>query len=134
MEALEFASASDEVTGAKAMALLGDAWFGKAVQSAKDGDTANSKAHFEEAIDVYRGLYYGWRNSDSSEIKSWQAYAAYESGRCNMVQIKTAAADRKPELISEAKRHFELLVEKFPEDKLAPDAQKQLATLKKLEQ
>ncbi len=134
MEALGKASDSDGVAGAKALALLGDAWFAKAVQAAKDGNPSGSDSHFEEAIDVYRRLYFGFRNSDSSEIKSWQAYAAYESGRCNMVRIKTAAAEQKPGLIAEAKRHFKALVKKFPEDKLAADAQKQLTTLERLEQ
>ena len=132
MEALKKASDSDEITGAKAMALLGDAWFAKAVQAAKDGKTEDSKSNFDEAIDVYRSLYFGWRNTGSDEIKSWQAYAAYGSGRCNMVQIKTADATRRPGLVSEAKRHFQSLVKKFPEDKHVAEAKKHLETLEKL--
>ena len=131
MKALKVAADSQQVTGAKAMALLGDAWFAKAVEAAKADDNAKSKQNFDEAIDLYRGLYFGWRDAPA-EIKSWQAYALYESGRCSMVQIKGADASRRADLITEAKRQFGKLVERFPKDRLAPEAAKQLETLNKL--
>jgi outer membrane protein assembly factor BamD (BamD/ComL family) len=76
---------------------------------------------------------YGGEASDA-EIDPWQAFAAYELARCNFVQVASAATpELKQKLIAESSKWFEYLLAKFPNDRLAGDAQKELEKLKQMQ-
>lgn len=133
-KALDKAVSSDDLeTGAHAKALLGDILFKQAVDAAKDGDTEASKKKFEEAVDAYSGVYYGYGGSlASAEVKSWQAYASYEAGRCYMVQINEAKDVDKVILTGKALDRYNYLLTRFPNHKLAKVAKESVAELEAL--
>ncbi len=106
-------------TAARARCMIGDLFF--------------RQKKFTEAIEEFKRVYYGFGGiAAPDEIRPWQAYALYEAARCNFVQVNDAPDERKPKLIDEAIKQFETLVTHYQNDRLAPEAAKQLETLKKL--
>jgi len=106
-------------TSARARCLIGDQFF--------------LQRQFDDAISEFKEVFYRYGNDQVSEgVQAWVAYALYETARCYYVQIADASAEQKSELIKDAIRNFELLVENYPEDALAPEAQRQLEMLKKI--
>ena len=129
-DSLTAASAHDGETGAHAKAMLGDIRFKEAVDAAKEGKTALSKEKFSEAIETYNDVSFGYGGSlASKEVKSWQAYAAYEAARCFMVQINDAADVDKIILIGKAIDKYQYLIMRFPDNNLVTEAKKQLKKL-----
>ncbi len=117
--ALEQAAVANNKTGARAGCLIGDLLFGQ--------------RKFEEAITQYKLVYYRFSGPQTpADIKPWLAYSLYESGQCSFVQISSAPDSEKAKLKSQAQKQFETLVKNFPDDKLAPQASKQLNQLEKL--
>jgi tetratricopeptide (TPR) repeat protein len=97
------------------------------------GDQLLLQRQFDEAIEEFQQVHYRYGNEQVSEgVQAWVAYALYEAARCHYLQIADASEEQRLELIKEAIRNFETLVENYPNDPLAPDAQKQLEMLKKL--
>ncbi|MEM9409922.1 MAG: tetratricopeptide repeat protein [Planctomycetota bacterium] len=118
IEAYEQASTHPGKTGARSMCMVGEILF----------DNKN----FAEAINRFKIVLYGYGGLESSaEVKPWQAFAAYEAGRCNLVQIsKTGlSTNEKRNLIEASKKHFKFLVNKFPNNDLVPEAERQLKQL-----
>lgn len=118
-----------------------DAWQRASVSTGKigaharvmKGDMLFKQKRFDEAIDEFKLVFYGYGGAESApEIRSLQAYAVYESARCSYVRISEASERMKPQLIKEAIQHFTYLIENYPDQSLAKDAQKQLETLKKI--
>ena len=106
-------------TGARARCMIGDMHF------------ANKK--FQDAENEFKLVYFGFGGPQAAEdVKPWQAYAVYEAARCSFVQVETAPAELKQKLITESIRQFEYLVKNYPDDKLVPEAKRQLETLSKL--
>ena len=106
-------------TGARARCMIGDMHF--------------ANKNFRDAENEFKLVYFGFGGPQAAEdVKPWQAYAIYEAARCNFVQVKTAPAESKPKLITESIRQFEYLIKNYPNDKLAPEAKRQLETLSKL--
>ncbi len=133
MTAFKTASQSVTETGARAQAMVGDALFKQAIDAAKSGNKAVSKSKFEEAIEAYNRVYYSYGGPTSGKsVKAWQAYATFETARCNLLQINDAADGDKAALIGQAIKKFETVVNKFPGSKLVPEAKKQLEKLKQL--
>ena len=117
VEYWELAAANLGETGAHARCMLGDQLF------------TNKK--FDEAITQFKLTFYGYGGtSAAAEVKSWQAYAAYEAARCRLVQMGTAtSAEAQQKFKNEAIKHFKFLVENYPNDRLAEQASKELAKL-----
>ena len=106
-------------TGARARCMIGDVHF------------ANKK--FQDAENEFKLVYFGFGGPEAAaDVKPWQAYAIYEAARCSFVQVETAPAESKEKLIKESMRQFEYLINNYPDDKLAPEAKRQLETLSKL--
>lgn len=106
-------------TGARAHCMIGDLYFGD--------------KKFEEAVDEFKLVYFGYGGPQAADdVKQWQAYAIYEAARCSFVQVEEAPDDLKPKLIAEAIKQFEYLLKNYGDDRLAPEAKKQLETLKKI--
>lgn len=98
------------------------------------GDLLFGKKRFDEAIDEFKLVFYGYGGSRSTpDIQALQAYAVYEAARCSYVRISEASDRLKPKLVEDAIRHFDYLIENYPDQKLADDAKEQLATLKQLQ-
>lgn len=123
VEAWTKATASIDKTGARAHCMLGEALF--------------ARKEFNEAIKQFKQVYFGFGGEAvDEEIDPWQAFAAYEIARCHYVQISAAEAKSdaglSAKLLEETIRWFELLVEKFPHDRLVADARRELDKLKKI--
>ena len=119
IQAFGSAAASLGQVGAKARCMIGDMLF---VQK-----------QFDEAINAYKDVFYGYGGTrENPEVDPWQAYAIYHAARCSFVQISTADAATKPKLIANSRKLYENLIANYPEDKLTPQARKDLKTLNSL--
>ena len=121
MNAYRAASAHPGETGARSMFMMGELLF--------------DQKEFPEAINKFKLVGYGYGGFESQpEVKPWQAFAAYEAGRCNML---LASVEQNPAVknkqIAEAQRYFETVVNKFPNDKLVPDANSELQKLAQMQ-
>ena len=97
------------------------------------GDMLFKQKRFDEAIDEFKLVFYGYGGTESApEIRSLQAYAVYESARCSYVRISEASDRMKPKLVKDSIERFTYLVENYPDQTLAKDALKQLETLKSI--
>jgi len=106
-------------TGARAHCMIGDMHF--------------ANKHFEDAMNEFKLVFFGFGGPQAAaDVKPWQAYAIYEAARCSFVQVESAPAASKQKLIDESIRQFEYLVNNYPDDKLAPEAKRQLETLAKI--
>lgn len=121
VEAWTRASASVDKTGARATCMLGEALFGQ--------------KKFEEAVRHFKQVIYGFGGeAEDAEIDPWQAFAAYELARCQFVQVSEAANPQlRQKLIEDSIKWFEYLLARYPTDRLAGDAQKELEKLKQLQ-
>ena len=107
-------------TGARATCMLGNQLFA-------------DKQH-EAAITQYKLVFFGFGGRQSEAgVRPWQAYARYQAARCNFVRVASAEeAETKRRLILQAREHFAKLVQDYPNDKLAPEAKRQIEVLDKL--
>lgn len=105
-------------TGARAWCLLGDRLF--------------VAKKFDEAIDIYKNVYLGYGgDAKDPAIDAWQAYALYEAALCYTVQVDTAPAELRADLIGNATRLFEKLIAVYPDDSNVAEARKNLDKLKR---
>lgn len=113
------ATKSRALVGASARFMAGEIYF-------------QQKQH-AKAIAQFQRVMFGYgAESAPANVKSWQARAGYEAGRCAEVQIEMAKdAARKSELIAESKKWYEYVVTKHPKSELVEDAKKRLAVLEK---
>ena len=121
MAAYRAASLHPYKTGARSMFMMGEVFF--------------DQKEFAEAINKFKLVGFGYGGSQSKpEVKPWQAFAAYETGRCNLL-LASAEQDSavKNKYLMEAKKHFKNVVENFPSDKLVPEAKKQLTNLESVQ-
>ena len=108
------ASQNTGKTGARALCMLGDHYFGN--------------KEFSKAVNQFKRVFFGFGGKAATEeVKPWLAYARYEAARCSYVQgLSLTDDEQKNKLIGEAKKHFQALLNDFPGDRLAPEARKQL--------
>lgn len=113
------AAKSRSLVGASARFMAGEVYF-------------QQKQHAKAIAQFQRVMFgYGAENAPDT-IKSWQARAGYEAGRCAEVQIEGEKnAQRKSELIAESKKWYEYVVNKHPQSDLVEEAKKRLAVLAK---
>lgn len=93
------------------------------------GEIYFSDKKFDEAQKQFRRVILGYDDKAEQSVKVWQAYAAFEAARCSHVQIKDATGEARTKLIADAKANYQIIVDKFPNDRLAPEAKKQLEQL-----
>lgn len=116
IEAWRKAQLSFDKTGIRARCMIAEAMF--------------EEKKFDDAIKEFTLAVYGYGGREANEtIRPWQAFAAYELARCNLVQVNSAGADQRPKLIAEAKNWFNYLIEHYPEDRLTAEAKNQIAKL-----
>jgi tetratricopeptide (TPR) repeat protein len=117
LQAYEQAARHPGRAGARSMCMAGEILF--------------DQKTFGEAVNKFKLVLYGYGGLESAtDVKPWQALAAYEAGRCVLVQIADASdAAAKNQLIAESKKHFDYVINNFPEDDLAPKARSERAKL-----
>jgi TolA-binding protein len=119
LAAWEKASLDTGETGAEARCMMGELLFGQ--------------KKFDDAINAFKLVFYGYGGTQSTdEIRPWQALAVFEAAQCSYVQIKDANPQLRAKLIAEANKHFQYLVDNYPQDKLVDEARKRLTALKQL--
>jgi TolA-binding protein len=120
LKAYEVAAATSRTAvGARARFMIGEVHF-------------NGKQH-AEAIRHFQRVMYGYGGDKAlDEVKRWQAKAGFEAGRCAEVQIQDAKPGERPNLIADAKKFYQYVLDKHPQDELVPQAQQRLAVLSKL--
>jgi len=105
--------------GARARFMIGELLFGK--------------KQYEQAIREFQRVMFGFGgDSAADDVKPWQAKAGFEAARCAEVQIQDAPAAARAGLIAEAKKFYQYVVEKHPQDELVAQAQTRLQALSKL--
>ena len=117
VEAWTKAAESFGKAGAKAYCMLGEELF--------------ADKEFSKAIEQFKLVLFAPESEKTpASVKKWKAFAAYECARCYYVQVSSSEdpATRKA-LLDNAKKWFDHLVTNYPNDRLAPDAKKQLARI-----
>ena len=103
-------------TGARARCMIGEEHF------------ADKK--YEDAITQFKLVIYGYGASElADEVAPWKAFAAYEAARCYYVQIEGSQGEVRQSNIDNARKFFQVILDKFPNNYLVDDATKQLAVL-----
>ena len=117
IKSYEMAARHPGVTGARSMCMIGEIKF--------------DQKKFKEAVNRFKLVLYDYGGTESIEtVKPWQAFAAYEAGRCHFVQISSAEeVGMKKFHVEQAKKHFEYLTENYSSDKLASKAKSHLQDL-----
>ena len=105
-------------TGAQATCLIGNQFF-------KD-------KMYEDAEREYKKVFFGFGGKTADkDIRPWQAFARYEAARSNFIRSQeTSDAETKQAYLKLAIEHFQALINDYPDDKLAPTAQRQIEKLK----
>ena len=104
-------------TGARARCMIGEAHF--------------EDKNYDDAIIQFKLVINGYGGRDSADdVRPWQAFAAYEAGRCYYVQVGDADDEtRRQGLVKKARDMFQRLVDDYPNDRLASEARKQIQLL-----
>lgn len=119
-----------------------DAWQRAAVDLGKTGAQARvmkadlllEQDKFEEAINEYKLVFYGYGGTKSTdEIRALQAYAIYETGRAHYIGVADASPRMKNQLIRQALKHFRYLVDNYPNQPLSQDAIQAIQDLESIE-
>ena len=98
------------------------------------GDMLLEQKEYEAAINEYKLVFYGYGGTKSAdEIRALQAYAIYETARASYIRVGGASARMKPELIAQAQKHFQYLVDNYSDQPLAEKAAQQIKTLQQLQ-
>lgn len=95
------------------------------------GEVHFAAENYDEAVKQFRRVMFGFDASAPAEVKLWQAFAGYEAGRCAQVQIAGAQGAVREERLKQAIEAFRYVVDNHPQDRLAPEARKQLDKLVK---
>ena len=97
------------------------------------GELHFTRKKYVDAIREFQRTMYGYGGDKAlPEVKKWQAKSGYEAGRCADVQIQGAAPPARPGLIADAKKYYQYVVDKHPQDELAAQAKTRLTELSKL--
>jgi cellulose synthase operon protein C len=98
------------------------------------GEVRFAQKKYDEAIrEFQRAMYLYGGQEAPSDVKVWQAKAAYEAARCAEVQIGSAAsANQRGTAIENAKKFYTYVVSNHADDPLASEARKRLEVLRKL--
>ncbi len=113
------ATQSRSAVGARARFMIGELSFGKKQH-------ADAIRHFQRVMFGYGG------DKALDDVKKWQAKAGFEAGRCTEVQIQDAQANAKSALLADAKKFYQYVIDKHPQDELVAKAQQRVAALSKL--
>ena len=87
---------------------------------------------YDDAEREFKKVFFGFGGKEAKpSIRPWQAYARYEAARSNFLRSQaTADSQIKQAYRKIAIKHFQALVDDYPDDRLAPKAQRELESLR----
>ena len=87
---------------------------------------------YDEAEREFKKVFFGFGGNEAKPaIRPWQAYARYEAARSNYLRSQAASdSQTKQAYRNIAIKHFQALVDDYPDDKLAPNARRKLKSLR----
>jgi len=113
------ASGSRRAVGARARFMIGELYF-------------SQKKH-NEAIPQFQRVMFGYGGDNApADVKKWQAKAAYEAARCSEVQVKEARPADREKLIADAKKYYQYVLERHPQEELVATAKERHGILDRL--
>jgi len=97
------------------------------------GEVFFADREFAKAISEFQKVMYGYGGTQApSEIKNWQARAAYEAGRCSEVLIADQKGDKRKKASEVAKKFYEFVVNNHDGHSLSAQAKDRLKELNQL--
>jgi TolA-binding protein len=97
------------------------------------GEVDFQRKQYDQAIKNFQRVMFRYTAEQATpDIKTWQAKAGFEAGRCAEVLIESAQAAKRAARIAEATKYYTYVVEKHPDNEMAAEAKKRLAVLAKL--
>lgn len=106
----------DEI-GARSRFMMGEVFF--------------ADREFAKAISEFQKVMYGYNGTQApSDIKNWQARAAYEAGRCSEVLVGDLTAERRQKAAEISIKFYEFVVQNHPDHELAKQAANRIDDLK----
>lgn len=87
------------------------------------GEVLFADREFAKAVSEFQKVMYGYGGTQApTEIKNWQARAAFEAGRCSEVLISDLSGDRRKKAIDIARKFYEFVVANHETHELAQQA------------
>jgi TolA-binding protein len=95
------------------------------------GEVLFADREFAKAISEFQKVMYGYNGTQApSDIKNWQARAAYEAGRCSEVLVGDLTAERRQKAAEVSIKFYEFVVQNHPDHELAKQAANRINDLK----
>jgi TolA-binding protein len=95
------------------------------------GEVLFADREFAKAISEFQKVMYGYNGTQApSDIKNWQARAAYEAGRCSEVLVGDLTAERRQKAAEVSIKFYEFVVQNHPDHELAKQAADRINDLK----
>ena len=115
----ELAEEQRNEIGARARFMMGEVFF--------------ADREFAKAISEFQKVMFGYSGTQAtSDIKNWQARAAFEAGRCSEVLIVDQKGEKKRKAVDVAKKFYEFVVINHDGHSLAQQAKERLNELSRL--
>ena len=97
------------------------------------GEVFFADREFAKAVSEFQKVMFGYGGTQApADIKSWQARAAFEAGRCSEVLIADQKGDKKRKAVDVAMKFYEFVVNNHDGHPLSKQAAQRLSELGKL--
>ena len=94
------------------------------------GEVLFTEGNHAKAITEFQKVMYGYGGTQApSDIKNWQALAAWEAGRCSEVLISDLKGESRIKAIAVSKKFYEFVVKNHADHEIAKQAQERLLEL-----
>ena len=115
----ELAEEQRNEIGARARFMMGEVFF--------------ADREFAKAISEFQKVMFGYGGTQApSDIKNWQARAAFEAGRCSEVLIVDQKGEKKRKAVDVAKKFYEFVVSNHDGHSLSKQANERISELSRL--
>ena len=97
------------------------------------GEVFFADREFAKAISEFQKVMFGYGGTQApTDIKNWQARAAFEAGRCSEVLIVDQKGEKKKKAVDVAKKFYEFVVSNHDGHSLSKQASERLSELSRL--
>ena len=97
------------------------------------GEVFFADREFAKAISEFQKVMFGYGGTQApTDIKNWQARAAFEAGRCSEVLIVDQKGEKKKKAVDVAKKFYEFVVNNHDGHSLSTQANDRLSELNRL--